>query len=147
MSYKRSDIDDLYESLILPHYESPQHRGHLENPTHAHSGSNPICGDSVRLEILVDSTGRINKAAFDGRGCVISQAAASVLCEHVEGQAIQALECFAAQDMLDLLKVPLVPRRQQCGLLAFRVLKTLLYFLHRPAVPVRAGSMETASGP
>lgn len=66
-------------------------------------------------------------AYFEGGGCVISQAAASLLCEHVEGRMLGDLAGFTAVDMLDLIDIPLVPKRQRCGLLAFRALKTIVY--------------------
>ena len=119
--------DDLYDELILDHYESPYHRGQLELPSCTHTERNPLCGDRVQLQLQIDSEQRIQQAFFDGEGCAISQAAASILCEHIEGMTLTEIEAFDAPAMLDLLQVQLTAVRQRCGLLGFKVLKTLVY--------------------
>ncbi len=119
--------DELYDELILDHYESPYHRGQLEAPSCTHTERNPLCGDRVQLQLQIDSEQRIQQAFFDGEGCAISQAAASILCEHIEGMTLTEIEAFDAPAMLDLLQVQLTAVRQRCGLLGFKVLKTLVY--------------------
>jgi|TARA_B100000686_G_scaffold250516_1_gene260713 nitrogen fixation NifU-like protein len=119
--------DELYDELILDHYESPYHRGQLEAPSCTHTERNPLCGDRVQLQLQIDSENRIQQAFFDGEGCAISQAAASILCEHIEGMTLSEIEAFDAPAMLDLLQVQLTAVRQRCGLLGFKVLKTLVY--------------------
>ena len=120
--------DDLYDDYILDHYESPYHRGHVEHPTIAHEDENPLCGDQVRLELVVDGD-RVKEAWFDGHGCAISQAAASILAEEIEGKSLEDLKSFQAPQMLDLLRVRLTASRQKCGLLCFKILKTMIYTL------------------
>jgi len=119
--------DELYDELILDHYESPYHRGQLDAPSCTHTERNPLCGDRVQLQLQIDSEHRIQQAFFDGEGCAISQAAASILCEHIEGMTLSEIEAFDAPAMLDLLQVQLTAVRQRCGLLGFKVLKTLVY--------------------
>ena len=119
-------LDELYDDHILDHYESPYHKGPLEQATCAHSDRNPICGDQITLQLRL-SGDRVTDCYFDGKGCAISQAAASILCEAVEGKSLDELRQLQAKDMLGMLKVPLTASRQKCGLLAFKVLKTLLY--------------------
>ena len=119
--------DELYDELILDHYESPYHRGQLEAPSCTHTERNPLGGDRVQLQLQIDSEQRIQQAFFDGEGCAISQAAASILCEHIEGMTLTEIEAFDAPAMLDLLQVQLTAVRQRCGLLGFKVLKTLVY--------------------
>lgn len=121
--------DELYDDYILDHYESPYHRGHLAHPTIAHEDDNPLCGDQVHLELLVDENDRIKEAWFDGHGCAISQASASILTKEIEGKSLDELREFQAKGMLDLLKVRLTASRQKCGLLSFKVLKTMVYTL------------------
>ena len=136
--------DELYDDYILDHYECPYHKGHIECPTCTHSEKNPLCGDQIRLELKVDDQGKVAEAFFNGKGCAISQAAASILCKHVEGKSLDELRGFQAPDMLRLLKVPLTATRQRCGLLGFKVLKTLMYSLEQPPAatdePVAASS-------
>ncbi|MSR57902.1 MAG: iron-sulfur cluster assembly scaffold protein [Planctomycetaceae bacterium] len=133
--------DDLYDDYILDHYESPYHRGHLEQPTIAHEDDNPLCGDRVHLELLVDEHDRIKEAWFDGHGCAISQASASILMKDIEGKTLDELRDFQAKQMLDLLKVRLTAARQKCGLLSFKVLKTMVYTLDE-----RKGAMSPTQG-
>lgn len=121
--------DELYDDHILDHYESPYHRGHLEHPTISHEDDNPLCGDQVHLELLLGDDGRVREAWFDGHGCAISQASASILTKEIEGKTLEELRNFQARAMLDLLKVRLTASRQKCGLLPFKVLKTIIYTL------------------
>ena len=96
------------------------------------SDRNPICGDQVTLQLRF-ADDKVADCYFEGKGCAISQAAASILCEAVEGKSLAELRQLQAKDMLALLKVPLSPARQKCGLLAFKILKTLLYQQQQPA--------------
>jgi nitrogen fixation NifU-like protein len=121
--------DDLYSDFILDECESPYHRGHLDHPTIAHSDKNPLCGDEVRLQIVVDENERVKEAWFEGDGCAISQAAASLLTRKIEGKTLDELRQFQAKEMLDLIQVRLTASRQKCGLLSFKVLKTMIYTL------------------
>jgi nitrogen fixation protein NifU and related proteins len=116
------------ESAILHHAESPYHRGRAPHASCAHTERNAACGDWVRLELVLDADGRVQQSWFEGGGCLISQAAA-ILCRAVEGKAIGELWELTAQQMLDWLETPLTPRRMQCGLLPFKVLKTMVYSL------------------
>ena len=129
--------DELYDDHILDHFESPYHKGHLTCPTCTHSDRNPICGDQVTIEIDVGENRCVREAWFDGKGCAISQAAASILCEAIEGKSIDELRGFQAKDMLDLLKVRLTASRQKCGLLGFKVLKAMLYTMDEDSSPAK----------
>jgi nitrogen fixation NifU-like protein len=124
-------LSELYDDHILEHFEDPYHKGPCPGCSCSHADRNPICGDQVLLQLQLKD-GTVAAAYFDGKGCAISQAAASILCEHVEGKSLADLQAFQAKDMLALLRVPLTPSRQKCGLLAFKVLKTLLYGLEHP---------------
>lgn len=127
--------DELYDDFILDHYESPYHRGRLPAPTLAHEDENPLCGDTVRLELLLNDQGHVQEAWFDGHGCAISQAAASILARQIEGKSLVELKNFQARDMLNLLQVRLTASRQKCGLLPFKVLKTMIYAHDAPGGP------------
>lgn len=134
--------DELYDDYILDHYESPYHRGHLDRPTIAHEDENPLCGDQVRLELLVDGQNRIQQACFAGHGCAISQAAASILTKEIEGKTVDELKKFQAADMLKLLRVRLTASRQKCGLLCFKILKTMVYSLDEQAARSTNGGRQ-----
>jgi nitrogen fixation NifU-like protein len=121
------DEDELYQQHILDHYEQPFHRGCCPGATHVHEDDNPLCGDVVRIELAIDPDGTIQDAYFDGEGCCISQASASMLLEHLSGKNVAAVKAFTARDMLDLFGAKLTPNRQKCCLLPWRVLQSAIY--------------------
>lgn len=82
---------ELYLDLILDHYRNPRNFGKLPNPTHSASGHNPLCGDRVELELVVDKD-RIEDIRFQGAGCAISTASASLMSEVVKGKSIPEVE-------------------------------------------------------
>jgi nitrogen fixation protein NifU and related proteins len=89
-----SEINELYQELILDHYARPRHRGPLPGANREAEGYNPLCGDQVRLRLVVDD-GVIRDIAFEGGGCAISTAAASVMAEAVLGKTVDdALALF-----------------------------------------------------
>ena len=116
------------ENPILEHFESPYHRGETASGSVDRSIRNPACGDELTLQLAIQD-GQVGEAWFTAAGCMVSQAATSMLCEYVEGRTLKSLAEFQAADMLALIDVPLTPRRQQCGLLPFRALKELIYLL------------------
>jgi nitrogen fixation NifU-like protein len=118
--------DILYREEILERYHAAPHRGRLLAPDLHAELDNPLCGDRIRLELAVAPDGRIDRAVFDGHGCVISQVAASFLAEHLEGMPVDRARRLAADEALQLLGIHLSPMRRKCGLLAWRALQRAL---------------------
>ena len=118
---------DIYEEHVLDHYEDPYHRGELVTATHADEGKNPLCGDVVQVMLRLGRDGKIEEAWFDGEGCVISQASASMLIEAIEGKTVEEAKEFTANQMLELFGPQLTPNRQKCCLLSWRVLQSALH--------------------
>ena len=87
-----SELDDLYQDIILDHYRSPRHQGLLADPDLKGEGFNPFCGDQVVLTLGLDGAGRIAEVGFEGQGCSISQASASMLTGHLEGKTLEEAE-------------------------------------------------------
>jgi nitrogen fixation NifU-like protein len=127
--------DALYREEILDHSDRSPYRGRLESPDRSAELDNPLCGDRLRIELGFGPGGRIDRMRFDGHGCVISQAAASLLAEHVEGRAVDEARRFSTDDLLSLFGVTLTPARRKCGLLAWRVLQRALAEPVPPAGP------------
>jgi nitrogen fixation NifU-like protein len=121
------DQDDFYQERILDHYEAPFHRGHCNSPTHRHRDKNPLCGDIIQIELSLDDQGKIRDVYFDGDGCCISQASASMLLETLDGKTVDEIKQFSAEDMLELFGTRLTPNRQKCCLLPWRVLQSTLH--------------------
>jgi nitrogen fixation NifU-like protein len=114
---------NLYQENILDHYENPCHKGTMENPTLDFRDLNPLCGDEVRIQARLDAEGNLAEVCFDGKGCVISLAAASMLMEEVEHKPLDEVKRMQRQDMLDLLGIPLTTMRVKCAMLALRTLE------------------------
>jgi nitrogen fixation NifU-like protein len=119
--------EEVYQEHVLDHYEDPYHRGHCPGATHAHQDDNPLCGDVIRIELQIDGDGTVRQAYFDGDGCCISQASASMLVQQVEGKSVDEVRAFSAEDMLRLFGARLTPNRQKCCLLSWRVLQSALF--------------------
>lgn len=119
--------DELYQEHILDHYEDPYHRGTCPGATHSHEDDNPLCGDFVRVELKIDNEGKVKEAFFDGDGCCISQASASMLTEQLEGKTVEEVKNFSAEDMLELFQARLTPNRQKCCLLPWRVWQSAIF--------------------
>jgi nitrogen fixation NifU-like protein len=119
-------MSDQYHERILDHYEDPFHRELLQRPTHLAEGANPVCGDSVRIELRIESDSSISETGFDAEGCVLCQAAASMLLEHIDGFTAEQVRDVSARDMLQILGSPLATDRQRCCLLPWRILQTAL---------------------
>ncbi len=92
---------------------------------HRQSVSSAACGDEVTLELQIEDQ-RIQAAWFQASGCIVCQAAASMLCEHIEHRTLTELADFRGAAMLDLIGIPLTPGRQQCGLLALLAFRKIL---------------------
>lgn len=115
-------MEAFYREAILDHYKYPRHKGRLENPDIHFHDHNPFCGDEITVELKVEN-GVVVEAAFDGRGCAISQAAASMLMEEIVGKSTAELKELDKQSILDLLGIEIGPVRLKCALLPLKVLK------------------------
>jgi nitrogen fixation NifU-like protein len=124
--------DTLYQERILDYYEQPFHRGSCPFATHCHEATNPLCGDRIRIELRVNPEGRIEDAYFQGDGCCVSLSAASMLVEHCQGKALDAVRSLQPADMLSLFAAPLTITRQKCCLLGWRVLQAAIVCPHIP---------------
>ncbi len=122
-------MDDLYREMIIDHGQNPRNRGVLQPADIDYEDDNPLCGDRLRLTVQLDETGRVKAVGWDGEGCVISQASASMLGEEMIGKTLEELRAIDKQYLLDMLGIPLTPVRLKCALLALKVLKAGAYGL------------------
>ena len=136
-----SDLNDLYQETIIDHSKRPRNKGVLEHATHHAEGYNPLCGDRVTIELKLED-GRISGVGFQGSGCAISTASASLMTEALRGktpeEAEQSFEKF--HDMLTEDKAPAAdlgklavfsgvrqyPMRVKCATLAWHTLRAAL---------------------
>ena len=121
-------MDDLYREQILEHYKRPQNWSpplpEIEAPSLEFEDSNPLCGDQLRVALVVDEEGTVADLRFNGHGCAISQAAASLAGEEVKGMKIDEVLRLDREFILDLLGIELSATRLKCGLLSLKVLKS-----------------------
>ncbi|RME64601.1 MAG: SUF system NifU family Fe-S cluster assembly protein, partial [Caldilineae bacterium] len=97
-------MDQLYREAIIDHYRHPRRKGHLEEPDIHYHDTNPFCGDEITIELKVKD-GVVVDAAFDGRGCAISQASASMMMEEIVGMPVEELKHWGKEDVLDMLGI------------------------------------------
>src|SRR3712207_1329489 len=113
--------DSLYRELILEHSKNPRNKGTLDPADFSYQDVNPLCGDEIRIDVRVEGD-RVVDIRFSGRGCAISQAAASMLTEMASGQPVAEVKEITKEDILDELGVPIGPARMKCALLGLKVL-------------------------
>ena len=141
-----SDLSDLYQEVILDHNKRPRNFRAIESPTHRAEGYNPLCGDRLNLYVRVDGD-VITDVAFQGTGCAISKASASLMTDavkgHTVGEARALFERFHTvvttppdEPVEDLGKLSVLagvrefPVRVKCASLAWHTLKAAMQAEH-----------------
>lgn len=125
-------MDDLYREQILNHYREPRNKGRLESPHFSYADDNPLCGDRVHFDLRLDGNDRVAEVAWDGNGCAISMASASMLSELIKDKSLEELQNLSKDDVLNMLGIELGPVRLKCALLALKVVKACVYGMDAP---------------
>lgn len=142
-----SDLSDLYQETIIDHSKRPRNKGPLNQATHRAEGYNPLCGDRVTIELKIED-GRIAAVSFEGAGCAISTASASLMTEALRTktpeEAEQTFEKFHGMLTEDKLPAPDLgklavfsgvrqyPMRVKCATLAWHTLRAALHGAGQP---------------
>ena len=135
-------FDDLYQEIILDHYKHPRNSSDLSALPDEHVHENPTCGDSLKLQVEVGTDGLVNSVVFDGSGCAISMASASMMTELLKGKTLdealglvseftdimrgekESYELEKYGDVVALGGVVKFPLRIKCATLAWHAFKT-----------------------
>jgi len=112
-----------YIEFILDHYNNPHHKGKLEEPDLMVNGGNPGCGDIVTIFVKLDDADHIVDATFDGQGCTISMAAASLVMDKIIGKTIEEVDGMDYSELLEELGREVVQSRIRCATLAMDTIK------------------------
>jgi nitrogen fixation NifU-like protein len=135
-------LDELYKEVILDHYRSPRNKRGLPDATVSLKKNNPLCGDEITIHARVED-GTVTEVAFEGQGCSISQASASMLTENVGGKSLKDADALASEfrsmmegsaepdedefgDLMALKGVVKYPVRIKCAVLGWDVLQEAL---------------------
>ncbi|NWF68719.1 MAG: SUF system NifU family Fe-S cluster assembly protein [Chloroflexi bacterium] len=120
---------DMYRENILDHAKNMRNRGLLRPCDIEFEGENPLCGDHLHLTLRVDENQRITDVGWEGAGCAISQASASMLGEQILGKTLEEARAIGKEDVFEMLGIPLSANRVKCALLGLKVLKVGAYGL------------------
>jgi nitrogen fixation NifU-like protein len=115
-------MDDMYRELILDHARNQRNRGLLDPNDFDHEEHNPLCGDRLHLTLRINEDGVIEEVGWDGDGCAISQASASMFGEMIMGMAYEDAQKIDKQEILDMIGLSLTINRVKCALLSLKVL-------------------------
>lgn len=120
-------MSSVYSEIILDYYRHPRNKGTLDHPHIKAKDSNPLCGDIIEMQLEVDGNDSVKDVRFNGQGCAISQASASMLTELVKGKSLNEVRAISKEDILSLIGGQLSAVRLKCALLSLKVLKTGVY--------------------
>ena len=119
---------DMYQEVILQHYRAPRNFGPMDGADRVGEASNPLCGDHITLRLKLDpATETIREVRFQGDGCAISVASASMLTEKIAGLTLHDAGRLTQEDVLKSLGIPLSPVRVKCALTGFAALGHALH--------------------
>ncbi|MDR4510249.1 MAG: SUF system NifU family Fe-S cluster assembly protein [Nitrososphaeraceae archaeon] len=137
--------DDIYREIILDHYRNPRNKGKMTDADVVIHDSNPLCGDQIDIYLKVKD-GDIDDIKFDGRGCAISQASASMLTEMILKKPLTLAKDISKEDILENIGLTnLGPARIKCALLSLKVLKMGMVKYYEDKEPVTAEKLEKDS--
>jgi len=118
---------NIYQDNILDYSQNPRNKGTIENPDLHFRDVNPLCGDELEFFVKLDKNNKITDVKFQGSGCAISQAAASMVTEELMGKTLKDLINYDKKRILKLLGIEISPAREKCAFLSLRVLKLAAY--------------------
>lgn len=114
-------MSDLYRELVIDHYKHPRNFGKLKGAQFSGSEDNVVCGDTVTFFLKVEKN-KVVDVSWQGEGCALSQASASLLSEKLKGKTIGELEAISEDEILKIVGTNLNPSRKKCATLSIEAL-------------------------
>ena len=118
------EAEEAAHARVMDHSRRPRNQGLLQPSDTRGRATNPICGDWVELTLRLDERGRIEAAGFEGVGCSVSQATASILFDGLRGRSLQEAAATSDDELLAMLGLQLNHNRQKCALVALQALRS-----------------------
>ncbi len=113
---------DLYRENLLDHYKNPRNFGTIKKADISHHEYLASCGDDLTIFVKLDKDNKIVDVKFQGKGCAISQASASMLTERIKGMSLEELHALMREDIFEMLGTEIGPGRIKCALLPLKTL-------------------------
>lgn len=116
---------NIYQDIILDHYHHPHNKGKISHPNNSTLTNNPLCGDKIEMTVIFDK-GKVKEIKFNGEGCVISQASASMLTDYAKNKSKLELKKLDSKFIIKMLGIDLGLNRIKCAVLPLEALHKLL---------------------
>jgi nitrogen fixation protein NifU and related proteins len=124
---------DIYAEEIIAHYERPHNKGELKNPSVSMHEHNPLCGDDITIYLKIDHN-KIEDVKFNGTGCAISMASASMLTDLIKGKTLQEIDKMGLKTIIELIGLDPGPARLKCATLSLRTVKEAAFLYQHKEV-------------
>jgi nitrogen fixation NifU-like protein len=124
---------DIYAEEIISNYEHPHNKGKIENPSVSFHEHNSSCGDDITVYIMIEN-GVVKDIKFDGSGCAISIASASMLTDEIKGKKINEIEQTSVKQLIELIGIDPGPARLKCATLSLKAIKKAMFIYQHKTV-------------
>jgi nitrogen fixation NifU-like protein len=124
---------NIYAEEIISHYEHPHNKGKIDRAGASFHEYNPTCGDDITVYMSLKG-GKVSEAKFDGNGCAISIAAASMLTDEIKGKGLEEVERMGVRELVGLMGIDPGPARLKCATLPLKAIKKALFLYQHKEV-------------
>jgi nitrogen fixation NifU-like protein len=124
---------DIYAEEIIAHYEHPHNKGVMKNPDVSFHEHNATCGDDITVYLEFEGK-RVKDVKFEGSGCAISMASASMLTDEIKRKDLATVESMGFKELVELIGIDPGPARLKCATLSLKAVKKALFLYQHKAV-------------
>jgi nitrogen fixation protein NifU and related proteins len=123
----------MYAEEIIAHYERPHNKGEIKSPSISFHENNPLCGDDLTIYLKIEKN-KIEEVKFNGAGCAISMASASMLTDFIKGKSLSEIEKMGLATVIELIGIDPGPARLKCATLSLRTVKEAVFLYQHKEV-------------